>query len=232
MKNVVLVMVCVAALVLSAVTLVSAERPKPAEKLAIEGESNQRADRSGPAVRQLEEPIKNTAPKNRVVGTITYDDGTVTNIPAVASECFGNQFDTALGGSVNANGSVTQMQFYMESTAGAAAFVSVFGPVGGGTAASVLTSISVPVSTGWNTYTFGSPIAYTGSSFLAGVWANSTTGDLVGLGTGTVAGQGHHAMHINDIVGTGFGTISGLNALVRATGDVLVPVELMQFSID
>ena len=57
-------------------------------------------------------------------------------------------------------------------------------------------------------------------------------GDTIGLGSGTVAGQGHHGMSINDIVGTDFITLSGINALVRASGDIIIPVELMTFSVE
>lgn len=230
-----LVAMCVACLILGAVTLVSAERPKPAEKIAAEGPDNSRVEHSGPAVRQLEAPIQTKAPKSRVAGIIQYDDGIMTGLPNVASESFGNQFNSALGGSVNASGSVTQMQFYLASVAGTAAFVSVFGPVAG-TAAPVLASVNVTaVAAGtWNTHAFGTAVSYTGASFLAGVWLNALPpgADAVGLGTGTTAGQGMHGMHINDIVGTGFTAPGTFNALVRAGGDVLVPVELMSFSIE
>jgi hypothetical protein len=53
------------------------------------------------------------------------------------------------------------------------------------------------------------------------------------LDAGTVGGQGHHGMGINwaGSVGTGFAPIA-INTIMRASGNVLVPVELMQFSIE
>ena len=36
---------------------------------------------------------------------------------------------------------------------------------------------------------------------------------------------------INDIVGTGFSTLGSLNALMRASGDVVIPVELTGFEV-
>ncbi len=225
-----IISVCVVALVLGAVTLVSAERPKPAEKLAIEGPSNAPVVHTGPAVRKLETAVQTTPPKNRVVGVITYDDGVASMAANVSSHCWGNQFDTALGSPVLASGSVTQVQFYMASVSGTAAYLSIFGPVSG-TVAPSLTSLSVPAATGaWNTYTFGTAVSYTGGSFLAGMWYFGS--DVVALGGGTANGQGHHGMHINDGSGTGFTAPGTFNALVRAGGDVLVPVELMSLSVE
>ncbi|RLE23506.1 MAG: hypothetical protein DRJ65_11720 [Acidobacteria bacterium] len=234
MNKRIMVSLCVCCLVLGAVTLVSAERPKPAEKLAVEGPDNSPTQHTGPAIQKLETPVQTRAPKNRIVGMITYDDGVAMATGGVASHSFGNQFSTAAGSPVMASGSVTQMQVYMMSVAGTAAFVSVYGPVSG-TAAPFLTSVNVPMTAGaWNTHTFAAPVAYTGASFLAGVWLNAATGtiDAVGLGSGTAGGQGFHGMHINDIAGTGFSAPGTFNALVRAGGDVLVPVELMSFSVE
>ena len=83
------------------------------------------------------------------------------------------------------------------------------------------------VSGAFNTVTVG-PYAGAGS-FLAGVWY--VAGDSVGLGGGTVNGQGHHGMIINDIVGTGFQRLPGVNALVRARSTFLIPVELIDFTV-
>lgn len=227
------VLACVCGVVLGAVTLLAADRQKPAEKIAIEGVDNPPMDHASPAVRTLETAVQTKAPKSRVVGTIAYDLGTVTATPGAQSFCYGNQFNTAAGVPVNASGSITQVNFFMISGAGSDnVFFSVFGPVSG-TVAPVLTSTSIPApnSNGWNTYTFASPITYTGPSFLAGVWAYGS-GDSVGLGSGTAAGQGYHAMVINDVSGNSFATIPSLNALVRASGNVLVPVELMSLSVN
>ena len=230
MNKRIVVSLCVCCLVLGTVTLVSAERTKPAEKIAAEGQSNARVETSGPAVKPLDQAVQTKASKGRAIGMIKYDDGVVTAAPAVTSNCYGNQFNTAAGSPVNASGSVTKMQMFMAGVGGSAAFVSVFGPVAG-TAAPALESVNVPVAPGtWNTHTFATPVAYTGASFLAGVWFFG--GDSVGLGSGTAGGQGHHGMLINDIAGTGFAPLTSLNALVTASGDVLVPDELMSFSIE
>lgn len=226
-----LVSLCVCCMVLGAVTLVSAERPKEAEKLALEGPENPRSQHDGPEIRILDTPVKTKAPKNRAAGTITYDDGMLTALPSISSYCWGNHFDTAAGSPVMASGSVTQIQFFAPSGVGTDnVFVSVYGPPSG-TTAPFLDDISVPLNNGssaWNTATITAQ-NYVGTGFLAGVWYFGD--DYVGLGSGTVGMQGHHGMRINDIAGTDFATVSGINALLRATGDVLVPVELMSFSV-
>ncbi|MBZ0111921.1 MAG: DUF11 domain-containing protein [Thermoanaerobaculia bacterium] len=200
-------------------------------KAAIEG-ANLPWNGVGPTTAALDEPIvTNHAPE--ALGTIQYDDGVVTAVPGgTGSVCFGNRFDVANGSPVMVSGSVTQVSFFMQAVSGNV-FVSVFGPQAG-TAAPVLTSVSVPAAASvFNTHVFGTPVNYTGANFLAGVWADpSPIADLVGLGSGTTAGQGFHGMVINDIAGTGFSTLPGINALVRASGDVLgMPVELIDLGL-
>ncbi|MEZ5332717.1 MAG: hypothetical protein R2991_11825 [Thermoanaerobaculia bacterium] len=220
------VIVALAAVValIGALTLAEAQEIKPS--------SNPPRDPSAALTR----PGSGSAgPRPEVLGTIIYDNGIVTALPAASSNCFGNQFNTANGNAVMAAGSVTAMSYFLTSGSGTDnVFVSVFGSVDGGGNASVLTSVSVPLNNGpgaFNTHTFAAPINYPGASFLAGVWYVS--GDVVGLGSGTNNGQGFHGMLINDIVGTGFTPLPGLNALVGASGDVLgVPVELQSVTID
>jgi len=218
------------ALCLGATATLMAERAVPTEKAEYMA-AHPEARVTGPATRALDEPIQVSKTKDlRAIGNIAYDDGVVTTTPATSSFCYGNQFNTFTGNPVMANGSVTALAFFMMTAAGTDnVFVSVFGPVVG-TAAPVLTSVSVPatVAGGINVHVFATPVAYTGSSFLAGVWYIG--GDTVGLGAGTTAGQGHHGMMINDIAGTGFAPLTGLNALVAAGGDIL-PVELMTFTV-
>jgi len=219
------------ALCCGAATTLMAERPVPAEKADYMA-AHPEAKGATAATRALETPIQTAGTKSfRAVGAIAYDDGTVTAVPTVSSFCYGNQFNTfSAGNPVMASGTVATVAFFMATGAGTDnVFLSVFGPVVG-TTAPVLTSASVPATAAGaiNTHVFATPIAYTGSSFLAGIWY--IAGDTVGLGSGTVAGQGHHGMSINDVVGTGFAPLSSLNALVAAAGDIL-PVELMTFTV-
>lgn len=175
-------------------------------------------------------PGSGGADRPQVFGTIFYDDGVLTHLPGTEGT-WGNQFDTANGTGVLVSGSVTRMSFFLFAASGNV-FISVYGPVSG-TAASPLISVSVPPNNGssaFNSWTFASPVNYSGPSFLAGVWY--IAGDSVGLATGTTGGQGHHGMFIEDIVGTGFSLISGINGMVGASGNVVIPVELMDFEIE
>lgn len=232
MKRSLILVVALALCVGGAATL-KAERPIPTEKAEYMA-ANPEAATTGPAARALDVPVQTTRVKDsRAMGTIYYDDGVQTHFPGVTSYTFGNQFNT-FGGTnpVMVSGSVTAMSFFMVAGAGTDnVFVSVFGPVSG-TAASVLTSASVPLNNGsnaWNTHTFTAPVNYVGASFLAGIWY--VAGDTVGLASGTTGGQGYHGMWINDIAGTQFALLSSLNGMVGASGDVL-PVELMTFTIE
>ncbi len=222
--------ICLLGLLVGLVTTVAADRPKPAEKLAVEGPSNANVPHSGPATKRIDNPRQTKAPKALVAGTIQYDDGVFSSGPSVGSQCYGNRFDTAGGSPLLASGSVTQVQFYMSVVSGTAAFVSFLGGIGGGTPVTVYESATHPAITGtWNTDNVG-PINYTGASFLAGIWYGG--GDAGALGGGTNAGQGIHGMFINDIAGTGYVALDSTNALLRVTGDVLLPVELMSMSIE
>lgn len=189
--------------------------------------SNNRADPSDPRTR----PASGGGARADVFGTIIYDDGTVTAAPAVSSYAYGNQFDSNNGNPILTSGTVASVSFFILSGAGTDnVFVTVFDQQNG-TTANVLASISVPLNNGSGTFNTASVggLAYANQSFLAGVWY--IAGDTVGLGSGT-NGMGHHGMAINDIVATDFQTLPGLNALVGASGDVLIPVELMGFDVE
>ncbi len=224
MKRQVLCLAAVALILLSAPALL-AERPGD---LDVKSADNGPQTITGPMTRQLATPV--TAPAHHTEGTftVTYDDGVVTAAPTVSSFCYGNQFNTISGGTINTH-SITAVEWFAVSGVGTDNFfVSIFGPVAG-TSASLYGSPSVPLNNGSGAFNTAIVGPYTGmGSFLAGAWY--IAGDTVGLGSGTVGGQGHHGMMINDIVGTGFATLPSMNALVRARTNPL-PVELLGFSV-
>ena len=178
---------------------------------------------------------------SRVPGTsITYHSGVLS--PATnSSVSVGNRFDTALTtmgglGPVEMSGSITMVTFDAAAVGGTAVFFSLFDQVSG-TMANLVSSLTVPATTGANTVTFATPLNYVGSSFLAGVWNFTLGTDVVNVATGTVGGQGFHGMSINDLAGTGFNSAltsggMGVNGAVGVGGNVATPVELMSFSID
>ncbi len=184
--------------------------------------------------RAFESADRQAGPPRKAFGSITYHSG-VLGACCQNSFCVGNQFDTALNTAgtglspVMMSGSITMATFNLISVAGGAVFFSVFDNQTG-TAAGQITSISLPAASGSNTVTFAPAIPYSGSSFLAGIWQFNT--DVPAVGTGTVGGQGFHGMSINDIVGTGFTTLATLNAAMSVSGNVLTPVELLNFEVE
>lgn len=184
-------------------------------------------------------------PAVRVPGTnITYDDGIPTGVAfPVSSVSVGNQFNSGFDGSttvpVESSGSITMVTVNMLAVGGGAAFFSVFSNIMG-TSANLVSSMTIPVTTGLNTVTLTPALNYSNGPFLAGMWNFTAASDSVAVGTGTVNGQGFHGISINDIAGTGFNSAitsggMGLNGLIRVSGDVLqgaVPVELMDFTIE
>ncbi len=176
---------------------------------------------------------------NKSFGSITYDSGTLGTC-CLGGNCIGNRFDSALNPAatniapVEMSGSITGAQFFMADIGGTAAFISVFDQLAGATANPVTSFLVGGMAAGTNTLTLGTAIPYVGSSFLAGVWQNGTgTGaDRLAVATGTVGGQGYHGMSINDVAGTAYVSLSTLNATFRPSGDVLTPVELLNFDIE
>jgi hypothetical protein len=176
---------------------------------------------------------------NRIPGTsITYDDGVGTGaFVGLSSNMFGNRFDTGNAFDVETSGSITQITFDMVPGAGTDnVFYSVFSNIVG-TAANVVTSVSIPSNPGLNVFTPATAVNYSNGPFLAGIW--QIAGDTLQPSLGSVGGQGFHGVGINDIAGTGYNpTITSgsnpVNAIFRVTGDIVssnVPVELIDFSI-
>lgn len=236
MSRKLVVFLCVIALAASGATLLTAQPSLDAERAMKIKMNESPVDRSGPMTKALPSPritdkadVRRSRHDKNTPVTIIYDDGIVTAVPAVSSFCYGNQFDSASGVAVKSF-SVTNISAFILTGAGSDnVFVSVFGGPGTGTTAPVLGSPSLPLTAGsgaFNNFSLG-PYAG-GGSFLAGIWYIG--GDTVGLGSGTVNGQGHHGMLINDIVGTGFATLGPINALVGAS-TAFIPVELMDFTV-
>ena len=81
--------------------------------------------------------------------------------------------------------------------------------------------------------TLPSPVAV-GADFMAGQYVGSFDGpDQAGLRAASVAGQGFHAHQMNFVgtIATGVVPLPGQNSMFRATGNILMPVELMDFQI-
>jgi hypothetical protein len=166
-----------------------------------------------------------------VVGTIVYDTG-VPNAgfhPGPKNNA-GNRFNSDMGGPLLMTGQLTMIAFFPNVSG--TGFVTAFGPPDGAGVAPNLGSFGVSgiVPNQFNTVSVGAiPV---GPDFLAGAWETTTLRQ--GMDNMSVAPQGFHAFDLNTNFpnsGTGFAAIPGQNALVRATGNILVPVELMNFQV-
>lgn len=164
------------------------------------------------------------------LGGIIYDDGSVDGTLGVSSVTVGNQFDTSNGNPLTASGTIFSASIYWASVSGTAAFLSIYDQQAG-TSANVLLSSSLPAATGFVGYS-GLSVGYVGNSFLLGGWQPAATAsDIVGVSSGTTNGQGFHGMTINDISGTGFNRPGTFNMVGGASGNIIIPVELMDFEI-
>ena len=176
----------------------------------------------------------------RVPGTsITYHSGALS-AGGTTSQMLGNQFNSALNQPgtgifpIEASGSVTMATFDMIAVAGGAAFFSMYHQLMGTTAPQITSVLHSGLAAGLNTITIN-PVstsnAYTGGTFLAGIWR--IAGDTPAIATGTVMGQGFHAIDINDgMPGNMFAVIPNMNAAFAVTGNLTTPVELMNFKVE
>jgi hypothetical protein len=168
----------------------------------------------------------------RLIGTVIYDTG----MPGAGfhqgpKNNAGNRFNSDMGAALLMTGQVTMAAIFPNVSG--TGFVTIFGPPDGAGNAAVLVSSLVTgmVGNAFNTVTLA-PVGV-GPDFLAGAW--ETTVLHQGMDNMSVAPQGFHAFDLNTNfsigLGTGFAPIAGQNALVRAGGNILVPVELMNFQI-
>jgi hypothetical protein len=210
-----------------ALTLGAAAPPRSQKEIKAKGALKAKGAKAhAKAVRAKDAP--------HVVGTVTYDTGAANagGWPGPQNNV-GNRFDSAAGGPLLMTGQVSMVTFFPVQ-AGGTGFVTLFGPPNGGGSASNLGSIQVsgPIANTFNIVNVGN-IAV-GPDFLAGAW-QLLPGTLVnGMDNMSVGGQGFHAFGCNtNFPGacTGFVTVPGQNALVRSTGNILVPVELMNFQV-
>ena len=216
-------------------------------KATVEAEANRRGvvRRDGPRPLKTPRAVAGGAPL-KTVGTIQYDSGNVTGTAGQSSQMLGNRFDSAAttGGAccspVPSSGSVTMITFDMVNTFFNSAVFSIYSNIAGTMAAQV-TSKAIPgVMTGLNTFDIMTPTtanAYANGAFLAGIWQFDPTMTALGVDTGTRAGQGFHAISLNDGANASMLTTvtsggMGLNAVFRVSGDLLTPIELVDFEIE
>lgn len=175
---------------------------------------------------------------NKAIGSIQYDDSVVTG-GLGGNTIVGNRFDTHTGIPVFANGTVTSVQAVVVAgsaqTTSSAGFV-MLGPqntMGG--AMALFSTFTAGLTGSTDTVTFtGLNVNYTGSSYFV-LFGDFVSVYIPAFGTGTANGQGFHGvLGLTGGMGptiTATSPVAGRNSLIRTTGNI-VPVELMQFTVD
>lgn len=180
--------------------------------------------------------VRGEAPEG--TGIVVYDPGPPADSllgQAGASNTVGNRFSSRNGNPLSP-GSVYFLSFYLANASLGGGLAVLWGPPTGGGGAPAIASFTVGTipSTGTNGVSF-TPINV-GSDFLAGIYLNSgqPSRGQMGLRSASTNGQGFHGMQISFGGGAGanYGSIAGQNAMIRAAGTIIVPVELMEFDVE
>lgn len=171
-------------------------------------------------------------------GIVVYDPGAPADSvlgQQGPSATVGNRFSSRNGNPLSPGSFYFASAYMANATLGGGLFVLWGPPTGGGGAPAIA---SFTIGTIAPTGTFGVTVTpiFVGSDFLAGVYVNSgqPSRGQVGLRSASTNGQGFHGMQISFGGGAGanYASLGGQNAMVRAAGTFIVPVELMEFDVE
>jgi hypothetical protein len=172
------------------------------------------------------------------VGTVAYDPGTPADFfrtdTGSGNQIVGNRFNSASGSPLLATGALTQITLYPYVT-DSNVLVTILTSLNGTTAFPIVGISAGGIMNGYFVALLGFSVTV-GSDFLMGQYVGTYLGpDSIGVRSASVNGQGFHGMQINFVnsaIATGFTTLPGQNPMIRATGNILVPVELMSFTAE
>jgi len=171
-------------------------------------------------------------------GIIVYDPGVPADVLSGGqgpSVTVGNRFSSRNGNPLS-SGSATFLSFYLANAALGGGLAVLWGPptAGGGAPAIASFTIGAIPPTGFNGVAIG-PFNV-GSDFLAGIYLNSgqPSRGQIGMRSASTNGQGFHGMQISFGGGAGanYASIAGQNAMMRAAGSMIIPVELTEFDVE
>jgi hypothetical protein len=193
-------------------------------------------ERPGSATRRVQARIVPAAPQ--VVGTVTYDTAVNAGFhpdsanPA-QNRIVGNRFNSALGGPLLMTGMVSFLTVFPANTGPQS--VSLIAPPTTMGTAMVLDFVTANLIAGqFNSVPF--PAVAVGPDFLGmflGTFGTAHAAGLLGMSDMATMGQGYHAVqafYLAQMVAS-IEVVPNRNAMLRATGDILVPVELMEFEV-
>ncbi len=195
------------------------------------------------ALAQGHHPNRNPQPSEEKTtpqgtGTIAYDPGTPADFTLGGggpSQSIGNRFNTR-NGSPLSTGSVSAVSFYLQNNTLGGGLVALWGPPTGGGGAPYIAGFTLGTVT--NSTFDGISIAPVpvGNDFMAVMYLNSgqPSRGVLGLRSASTNAQGFHGMQMSFGGGAGanYAVLSNANAMLRATGTVVVPVELLEFELD
>jgi hypothetical protein len=184
-----------------------------------------------------------SAKGSRAATIIQYDPGIAADSTLNADDTnsiavVGNLFNSDDGESLLASGTISAFTFFPYSASNAVV-VSLMGPPMGGTGTSHIGFwVASPVSDStFNVATLTTPVGV-GSSFIAGMYLGYFADyPAIGMASDTVNSQGYHGIMANFLFSTGNYAVSGAsmlsdqNAMFRVSGDLQLPVELMNFTV-
>lgn len=176
-----------------------------------------------------------------VVGPAIYDTGVNAgfhpDVPAGSpnvNRIVGNRFNSALGQPLLMTGMLTMLTVFPAGTGYQS--VSVGGTPNTMGSAAVLDFQAASVMAGvFNQITLTAPVTVP-ADFVAvfvGTFDGTDTAGLLGMSDMQQDGQGYHALEgfYNGGNQTMLTPVANRNAMIRAVGDILTPVELMDFKI-
>lgn len=207
----------------------------------IVGPAASAAERAGRTARKTD---ARTVPSAlAVIGTITYDTGINVgfypdSVSGNLNRLVGNRFDSQLGHKLMMTNMVTMITVFPANDG--LQSVSIAGPPDAMGSAMVLDYVAANLMANQFNAILVNPGVTVGPDFLGlflGAFFVSQPLGLVGMSDMGTMGQGYHAIDgfygaPQGLMATMIQVVPNRNAMVRATIDLLVPVELMDFRLE
>jgi hypothetical protein len=163
-------------------------------------------------------------------GAIQYDPGPPADALIQGPALFvGNRFDSRSGSPLD-TGTITAIAAYWGGQDATFPILAALNTANTQIFGFVYVAGLTPFT--FNTLSVSWPVP---PAFLAGVLASSSrpsSADSVGIRSASINGQGFHGITFSNAQGAPVNPIPGANAMVRVSGTVILPVELMEFDID
>lgn len=181
--------------------------------------------------------VKVVASPEMVIGTVQYDTGTNAGFHpdgsgAEVNRIVGNRFNSALGGPLLATGMVTRLTVFPAN--GGAQYVSVgTAPAGGVITIQDFVQATLTANT-FNQVAISSAVGADFVGMFMGTFGATQATGLLGMSDMANLGQGYHAIvanYVGSSQATGATPVPNRNAMLRAFGNILTPVELMDFQV-